>query len=331
MQTILEKWSPDSSNCLFQHYVYNNVRPETVPYYGPGPGEDEAKWEEALAKKPSEDAIPVLCKGFAALGNRLRVQVQAVTALQARLHEINGSLTAILQAHDLEVSVRTGDAKRRHIVLSQRCLQLATKIQVLKNRGYALDGAEEGLRKKLMELERGAFDPRLHGRQEEIWARMVGLRERARYLQEEADRTGKSLADNGEGMNPDDTKQIKKVWFRLIVIYSSIDNLPDTGRLRLSNRASFPGDDDDQEGFRGLGEGRFRIAGDWRSMIASLGDPLSRVIFSDQVYLMRCRALHGVRTNHVKRWRWMDVKVIVSKELSDIVDSKRCCRWCQQD
>lgn len=212
MQTLLEKWSPESSNCLFQHYVYNNVRPETVPYYGPGPGEDEAKWEEALAKKPSEDAIPVLCKGFAALGNRLRVQVQAVTSLQARLHEINSSLTAMLQAHDLDITVRTNDAKRRHVVLSQRCLQLATKIQVLKNRGYALDGAEEGLRKKLLQLERNMFDPRLNGRQEEIWARMVGLRERARFLQEEAEKTGKNLADNnGDAFDQETVKHVKRV------------------------------------------------------------------------------------------------------------------------
>lgn len=213
MQTVLEKWSPEFSSCLFQRYFYNTVPPNQVPYYGPSPSEDEAKWEEALSNKPSENSIPALSKGFASLGQRLQVQVKSVNAVRARLHEISSSLESVLKAHDLDITIRTNDAKRRHIVLNQRCLQLATKIQVLKNRGYALDGAEEGLRKKLMDLEKGAFDPRTNGRQEEIWARMVGLRDRARFLQEETERTGRNLADNnGEVLDQEVMKKTKKVW-----------------------------------------------------------------------------------------------------------------------
>lgn len=217
MQTVLEKWSPESSSCLFQKYFYNTVRPDQVPYYGPSPGEDETKWEEALANKPSETSIPALSKGFASLGQRLQVQVKSVQVLRARLHEINSSLESVLRLHDLDITIRTTDAKRRHIVLNQRCMQLATKIQVLKNRGYALDGAEEGLRKKLMDLERDAFDPRTSGRQEEIWARMVGLRDRARFLQEEAERTGRNMADqNGEVLDQEVMKKTRKVLFLLL-------------------------------------------------------------------------------------------------------------------
>jgi len=197
MQTLLEKWSPESTNCSFQHYFYNNVQAEAVPYYGPGAGEDEQAWEEALAKKPHDGAIPVLCKGFSALGNRLRIQVQAVTALQTRLHEINNSLTAMLQNHDLDISIRAADARRRHNTLSQRSLQLATKVQILRNRGYAMNRAEEDLKKKLSQLERSIFDPQLSGRQEEIWARMVGIRERARFLQQETENAGNAMA-NGQ-------------------------------------------------------------------------------------------------------------------------------------
>lgn len=212
MQVLYEKWNPESNTCSFQHYFYNNVQPETVPYYGPGPGEDEQAWEEALAKKPHDGAIPVLCKGFSALGNRLRIQVEAVTALQARLHEINNSLTAMLQNHDLDISIRTVDARRRHATLSQRSLQLATKVQILRNRGYVMDRAEEELKRKLTELERGVFDPQLSGRQEEIWARMVGIRERARFLQQETDRAGNALADGqGESLDEETMKTTNKV------------------------------------------------------------------------------------------------------------------------
>ena len=53
-----------------------------------------------------------------------------------------------------------------------------------------MDGPEEELRQKLLMLERQVFDPALEGRGEEIWARMVSVRERGRSLQYEMERRG---------------------------------------------------------------------------------------------------------------------------------------------
>lgn len=237
MQTLLEKWSPESNSCMFQRYFYNNVQTEAVPYYGPTPGEDEQKWEEALAQKPSEGSIPVLCKGFSALGNRLKIQVQSAGALQSRLHEINNSLAAMLQNHDLDISVRAVDAKRRHMALSQRCLQLATKVQVLRNRGYAMDSTEEELKKSLTDLESRTFDPQLSGKQDEIWARLVEIRERARFLQEETEKAGGSLQEgHGEAIDDDIMKRTKKVGciFKACIFNTNMSRL-DSWRLRFAN------------------------------------------------------------------------------------------------
>lgn len=212
MLTLMKKWSPDAPECYFQYYFYNNVGVERVPYYGPAPGEDEQKWDDALARKPDENSVPVLCKGFRSLGERLSLQVQAVQGLQARLHEINNSLTAQQQGHDLDISVRAADARRRHIALSQRCLRLATKVQVLRNRGYVMDSGEEALKKKLVDLERGAFDPSLGGRQDEVWARLVGIRERARLLQSEMEKTAQSSGNGGDhGLDEEVLQRTKKV------------------------------------------------------------------------------------------------------------------------
>lgn len=208
----MKKWSPDTQECLFQYYFYNNVGVERVPYYGPGEGEDEQKWEDALSRKPNENAVPVLCKGFGTLGERLRLQVQAVQGLQARLHEINNSLSAQQQGHDLDISVRAVDAKRRHIALSQRCLRLATKVQVLRNRGYVMDGSEEVLKRKLAELEKSTFDPSLSGRQDEIWARLLGVRERARLLQSEMDNSSNGAIDGADdSLDEEVLRKTKKV------------------------------------------------------------------------------------------------------------------------
>lgn len=220
---------------MFQHYFYNYVPEEMVPYYNPGPGEDETKWEEALAKKPVSGSIPALARGFAQVAERITMANKAVQGLQTRMHEINNSLTLNLQKHELEASIRAGDARRRHLALSKRCLAIATKVQVLRNRGYAMDGPEEALRQKLQTLEKQTYDPVLSGRQEEIWARLSDLRERADLLREESDRLGRgSKSDAGE---IDD--ETKKTITKLLTDYDS--QLAHLGKELESIKEDFAG------------------------------------------------------------------------------------------
>lgn len=213
IKVINSKWQPGDSNCEFQHYFYNQVKPDEAPFYGPQPHEDERKWEEALQKKPTPGSIPVLARGFEELAARINYQNMCVTGLQTRLHEINNSLSLMKDEHELRVASRVAEARRKHIVFTQRTLALATKVQILRNRGYVMDQAEEELKKKLVELEKKTFDPVLGGRQEEIWARMSGVRERARILQEETEKLGKAIESqqNGELLSEDDQKQLDKV------------------------------------------------------------------------------------------------------------------------
>ncbi|EFQ85519.1 hypothetical protein CFE70_007778 [Pyrenophora teres f. teres 0-1] len=213
IRILNNKWDPENPECVFQYYFYNSVKPEEAPFYGPSQSEDERKWEEALSKKPSPGAIPVLARGFEQVGERIRQQAVAVTALRTRLHEINNSLSLLKDAHELTVASRITEAKRKHIVFTQRTLALATKVQILRNRGYVMDPQEEDLKKKLIELEKQTFDPVLGGRQEEIWARMSGVRERARILQEETEKMGKTIdqQQNGELLSEQDQKALEKL------------------------------------------------------------------------------------------------------------------------
>jgi hypothetical protein len=214
MELIMKKWHPESPECVFQHYFYQDVGKERAMYYTPEPHEDAKKWEEALEHKPSEGSIPVLARGFGDLGiaARLRTQQQAVEQLNVRVHEINDSLKVRIEEHDLKFTVRTQEARRKHLALSRRCLALATKVQVLRNRGYALDSAEEDLKNKLSKLEETAFDPVLSGRQEEIWARMTVVRERAQMLKEETDKLGKKVGTaEQEPLDEENMAKVKKV------------------------------------------------------------------------------------------------------------------------
>lgn len=205
----MAKWNPQSPSCVFQHYFYNQVSEEQAPFYSPGEGEDATKWEEALKKKPTPGSIPVLASGPLAVGRRLEMQIAAVRGLQTRLHALNDALTKRLEAHDLQYTVRAAEARRKHVVLSRRCLALAAKVQILRNRGYTLDGSEEKLKATLLSLEQKAFNPMLSGAQEEIWARMSVLRDRAEQLKKEAENSSKQISANSEG--PLDEEQLKKV------------------------------------------------------------------------------------------------------------------------
>ena len=212
MELALAKWNPQSQFSLFQTYLYNTVSPDQVPFYRPSAQDDESKWEEALRKKPTPGSVPVLIRGFLQLGQRLLVQEQHLNVLQGRLHEINDGLTTLLRKHELEISVRAAECKRKHLRLSRQCLKLAAKVQVLKNRGYAMDSAEEELREKLLKLERSVSDPALNGRAEEIWARMVSVRESARLLQREFERAGQVVGEEvGGAMDEEVMKRAKKV------------------------------------------------------------------------------------------------------------------------
>ncbi|KAK1480197.1 nucleoporin nup44 [Colletotrichum cuscutae] len=208
MSLIFEKWNPTNPNCAFKHYFYNKVEEASVPFYKPGPHEDPRDWEEALQKKPAPGYIPVLCTGFSGVAARLQTQKKVVGELNVRLHQINASLDAILSRHDLETSVRALAARRRHVVLRERCLALAARVQVLRNRGYALSGDEDDLRLKLAELERNVQDPALAAREEELWSRLIVLRDYADQLMKE---TNKPAFASGEGLSEETEHKTKKV------------------------------------------------------------------------------------------------------------------------
>jgi len=174
----------------------------------PQPNEDPKEWEEALQNKPAPGFMPVLASGFQAMAERLKVQQRAIGTFNAKLHEINSSLDAILSRHDLETSVRSMAARRKHAELSKRCLALAAKVQVLRNSGYSLSGDEDDLKQKFQEIEKGMQDPALSARMEELWSRMIVLRNYSDGLRAEINKRGIKEA---EGLGEEVEAKAKKV------------------------------------------------------------------------------------------------------------------------
>ena len=142
---------------------------------------------------------------------RMQQQYSNLAILRGRLKEINDGLNSLLQKHDLDTTIRLVECRRKHLLLSKQCMALAAKTQVLRNRGYVMDAAEEELSKKLVGLERQVTDPALAGRSEEIWARMVSVRERVRLVQREYEKAGRSLDGEDGVVDEEVMKRVGKV------------------------------------------------------------------------------------------------------------------------
>ncbi|GAW24488.1 hypothetical protein ANO14919_140730 [Xylariales sp. No.14919] len=208
METVIGKWAPNNPNTVFKYYFYNNVGQARVPFFQPGPGEDPREWEQAAHDKPDAGYVPVLACGFAAVSERLKMQEKALTKYRQTLHSINACLDAILSQQDLQTSVRALNARRKHAILRQRCLALATKVQVLRNRGYSLDKDEDDLKMKLETLDQGLADPALSARTEELWSRLLLLRGYADTLRNEIERRG---TEAQEGLGEEAEAKAKKI------------------------------------------------------------------------------------------------------------------------
>jgi len=208
IKLITEKWDPSNPNCVFKTYLYNKVDEHAVPLFGPGPNDDPKEWEEALQQKPAPNYIPVLCAGFPSIVARLVLQRRVITEFNNKLHAINSSLDEILSRHDLEYSVRALKARRRHAELSRRCLALASRVQVLRNRGYALSSDEDDLRQKLQKVDKDLQDPALSARMEELWSRLIIYRGYADSLKDQINRPG--FAEGG-GIGEEVEARAKKV------------------------------------------------------------------------------------------------------------------------
>jgi nuclear pore complex protein Nup54 len=211
MNLVKEKWDPNSLASPLRTYLYQVVEEQNAPFFQPGPGEDGHKWDEAVLKRPEPRCVPALARGFWDLGKRAQRQREFIEKINIRLHDINQSLDAQLEIHSQKVASRLAECRRRHVVASQRTLSLAARIQILRNRGYVMDNAEEELKMKLSKLEREVFDPSLNGREQEIWARMMGIRERGRWLQKEIEKTTPVASNVDSALDEGMVQAAKKV------------------------------------------------------------------------------------------------------------------------
>ncbi|KAK6384685.1 Nucleoporin nup57 [Exophiala oligosperma] len=211
MTIVKNKWDPTSLSSPLRAYLYQHVETETEALkYRAGPGEDEDKWEEAVSKRPGPEWVPLLIQGFFQLGRKAQIQMEAIQRCNMMLQEINTSLDVQLDKHRQNVATRLEESKRRQLATARRVLSLAVKVQILRNRGYVMDNAEEELKNNLEKLQRAVLDPSLDAREQEVWARMLGIRERAKRLKMETEKLTPVAKDEDGVLDEETVKAAKR-------------------------------------------------------------------------------------------------------------------------
>lgn len=212
MQIVKDKWDAASLASPLRTYLYAYVGDEkNALAFRPGPNEDENRWEEAVTRRPGPEWVPQLVCGFGQLAHRAKLQAETIAKSNMLLHEINTSLDMQLERHNQKVAAQLAECKRRQAAVSRRALSLAVKVQILRNKGYVMDNAEEELKSKLGKLERDICDPALDAREQEIWARMLGIRERAKRLKTEMDKVTPAALAEEPVLDEETIQQAKEV------------------------------------------------------------------------------------------------------------------------
>lgn len=229
MRMIQEKWDPANPASPLRTYIYQHVHDDKEALqYRPGPGEDPEKWEQAVQARPGPAWVPLHICSFYDLGKKAQIQQEAIAKCNMILHEINNSLDLQLEAHRTKYSARLAECRRRHKIISQRSLALGAKVQILKNRGYVMDNAEEELKAKLLTLEREILDPSINAREQEVWARMLGIRERSRRLKMEMEKLQPTVEDESPLLDDDTIRVAKKVCLLLRLRLLVLTVIPDS-------------------------------------------------------------------------------------------------------
>jgi len=73
-----------------------------------------------------------------------------------------------------------------------------------------MDNAEEELKTKLEKLQREVFDPSLNAREQEVWARMLSVRERAKRLKMEMEKIAPAANEEDSTLDEETVKAAKK-------------------------------------------------------------------------------------------------------------------------
>lgn len=151
---IKAKWDTKSPLCYFKHFFYNMVHPDEVHRYVKPAEIDPALWAEAMRNNPDPSCmVPALAVGFDDVRKRMESQYRQCAIYKSRLEAMTAKLEQLQRKHTLETLTRLAEHKRRHVDLTRRTIQFMKNSQLLRSKGFPVQGDEEMLRIQLEKLD----------------------------------------------------------------------------------------------------------------------------------------------------------------------------------
>lgn len=200
-------WDPTSQQTVLKTYFYNKV-PETQAALYSKPINEDEQWDKAFESRPSNNLIPVRAVGFEDLQKRSQTQVNHVAQARVVLQQISDKYKMLSDKHELDTASRIVAAKAKHTRISRRILKLVSTLAVLKSRGYQLSPSEEKLIQNFQELLDKSQDPSGLGKTNELWARLAILKEKAKSLSDQMDKSlGLNSHEQADDLTDIDSKQ----------------------------------------------------------------------------------------------------------------------------
>lgn len=200
-----ESWDPQSSRSKLRTFVYNKVNETEAMLYTKPVNVSQEDWDNALLHKPSPTVIPVQVFGFEELNFRNTLQREHVAQARLILSQILEKLTKLSQKHDLDTATRILKAQTRNVQIQQRILKLGSQLAILKSKGLPLSVNEEKLWSEFEKLLQRSNDPAGLGKNNELWARLSVLKERAKTISDQLDSTLVVISENGSSKSKSTT------------------------------------------------------------------------------------------------------------------------------
>lgn len=197
-----ESWDPQSFKSKLRTFVYNKVNETEAMLYPKPANVIQEEWDLAQERKPKEfNVIPIQLNGFEELNQRNQLQIQNVAQIRIILKEMLDKNVKLKQQHELETAARILKVTSKNQEIERRILKLGSQLAILKNRGLPLSINEEKMWLQFKELLKKSDDPAGLGKTNELWARLAVLKERAKNISDQLDRTLVIINDNGGSVN----------------------------------------------------------------------------------------------------------------------------------
>ncbi|KAI9219099.1 nucleoporin complex subunit 54-domain-containing protein [Blastocladiella britannica] len=144
LAAIKAAWDAESPSCQFKHYFYMTVHPDEVKFYGPGPRDVPAEYENAQKKSPDPTCtVPALAVGFGDLQARSAAQQQHLTTLVTRTKEIAITVADARSLHAAHNGPRIAEARRKLQATTARALRVMLTMHRAQTAGRAVAGESE--------------------------------------------------------------------------------------------------------------------------------------------------------------------------------------------